>query len=264
MKPLVFSVRGIGLVGPGMASWAEGAALLRAPQSLPAGVATVVPAPERLPAAERRRAGSIVKLSIAAADAAVRDAGVDAGTLPTVFTSSSGDVANCHALCEALALPERFVSPTRFTNSVHNAPAGYWHIATQARAASTSLCGFDASFGAGLLEAAAQCIDAGRPVLLVAADCPYPEPLHAKRPLADAFGVAFVLAPGAQEGGTTLTLRTTADAPTRCGDALALEALRAGIPAARCLPLLQRLAHAAPARVVVEHFDGLNLEVCVA
>lgn len=262
MRPLVFHVRGIGLVGPAMAGWAQGAALLRAPETLPPGARTAIPAPERLPAAERRRAGSIVKLSLAAADAGVTEAGLDPAALPTVFTSSSGDVANCHALCEALAQPERFVSPTRFTNSVHNAPAGYWHIATHARTTSTSLCGYDASFGAGLLEAAAQCIDAGRPVLMVAADCPYPEPLNAKRPLADAFGVAFVLAPG-RGAAATLTLVPTADAPTPC-DTPALEALRGGIPAARGLPLLQLLARGTAGRVVVEQFDGLHLEVTVS
>ena len=40
-----------------------------------------------------------------------------------------------HEICETLATAERQVSPTRFHNSVHNAPAGYWSIATQSRAA---------------------------------------------------------------------------------------------------------------------------------
>ena len=113
-----------------------------------------------------------------------------------MFASSTSDAANCHALCEALAQPERIVSPTRFTNSVHNAAAGYWHIATTSRAPSTTVCAFDASFGAGLLEAATQCIAWQRPVLFVAADVPYPQPLHAVRPLADAFGVALLIDSG--------------------------------------------------------------------
>ena len=48
------------------------------------------------------------------------------------------------------------ISPTRFHNSVHNAAAGYWGIATGATAAANALCAYDASFGAGLLEALTQ------------------------------------------------------------------------------------------------------------
>ena len=110
-----------------------------------------------------------------------------------MFSSSGGDGLNCHLLCEALAGPDRLLSPTRFTNSVHNAAAGYWHIATHSMAPSTSLCAFDASFGAGLLEAAVQACSTPGPLLLVAADTPYPAPLHAARPLPDSMGLAMVL-----------------------------------------------------------------------
>src|SRR5207244_3501491 len=98
-----------------------------------------IAAPARLAPNERRRAGTIVKCALAVADEACAGAGLEPAALATVFSSSSGDPANCHALCEALATPERLVSPTRFTNSVHNASAGYWHIATASRAPSTSL-----------------------------------------------------------------------------------------------------------------------------
>lgn len=146
------------------------------------------------------------------------------------------------------------MSPTRFTNSVHNAAGGYWHIAVQGRAPSTSLAAFDASFGAGLLEAAAQCVAMQQPVLLVAADVPYPEPLHAKRPIADAFGVALLLAPG-----TGLRLSLQDDAPsTACGHA-GLDAVRENIPAARALPLLQAIASGAPARLRIEGLPGCSL-----
>lgn len=245
---LTVHVIGTGLVGPGLANPAALApGWVRSP--------TVIPAPARLPATERRRAGPVVKLAIEVAGQACEAAGIDPATLPTVFTSSTGEPSNCHALCEALAAPERLVSPTRFTNSVHNAAAGYWHIATASRHPSTSLAAFDASFAAGLLEAAAQCVAGRQPVLLVACDVPYPEPLHAKRPLPDAFGSAFVLAPAG--AGPALTIETTAEADTPCDtpcDDPALEALRRTIPAARALPLL--LALAAPRPVVV---DGLRL-----
>ncbi len=94
----------------------------------------------------------------------------------------------------------REMSPTRFSNSVHNAAAGYWSIATGAKRESNVLCAFDASFCAGLLEALAQVVVEGEPVLLVAYDTEYPEPLHAKRPVPDAFGAALVLTPHRERG----------------------------------------------------------------
>lgn len=254
-------VQGVALLGPGLPDWATAAPLLRDPLAWQRQ-ATVVPAPALLPATERRRAGLVVKASVGVADAACRDAGLAPADLATVFTSSTGDPANCHAMCEALAGADRLVSPTRFTNSVHNVAAGYWHIAVQSMRASTSLGAFDASFAAGLLEAAAQVVHGGRPVLLVACDVPYPEPLHGVRPLADALALALVLVP-AGAGGRGLQLDLAADAaPTRIAHA-GLEELRGQIPAARALPLLQALAAAGPATVVIEGLPGQALALQV-
>ncbi|MFO1293478.1 MAG: beta-ketoacyl synthase chain length factor [Rubrivivax sp.] len=258
------ALAGIGLVGPGFTDWTRAAPLLRAPQ-LWSPTPTVVPAPTRLPANERRRAGPVVKAALAVADEAVAMAGAEAAALATVFTSSTGDPLNCHQLCEALATSERLVSPTRFTNSVHNAAAGCWHIATHSQAPSTSLAAFDASFGAGLLEAAVQCAHTGRSVLFVAVDVPYPEPLHALRPLADSFALAFVLAPARQPGLARLRIGTTTESETCCLHD-ALEPLRRQIPAARALPLLERLA-AGPGgsagRIVVAGADDWRLAVAI-
>jgi hypothetical protein len=101
---LEVSVLGVGLLGPGLADWASGAALLAGAQTRQQA-ASVIPPPVRLPPTERRRAGAIVKLSFAVAEQALADAGLDASSLATVFTSSSADTANCHAMCEALAQP---------------------------------------------------------------------------------------------------------------------------------------------------------------
>ena len=253
---------GIGLLGPGLADWASAAPLLREPgvwQRAP----TAVPAPQRLPATERRRAGTVVKASIVVADQALAGSGSAPETLPTVFTSATGDPLNCHLLCEALAAPERMVSPTRFTNSVHNAAAGYWHIAAASRAASTSLAAFDASFEAGLLEAAVQCQATQAPVLLVACDVPYPEPLHAIRPVADTFAVALLIAPNEQARSRSLQIELTPEmAATVCADA-GLEDLRVTIPAARALPLLQVLAGDSGQTLVLDGLPGQAMRVTV-
>lgn len=255
-------VIGVGLLGPALPDWATAQTLLREPAAW-RRQATVIPAPNRLPAAERRRAGNVIKASIVVADEALTACGLLANGLQTVFSSSTGDPLNCHLLCEALATPERMVSPTRFTNSVHNAAAGYWHIAAQSRQPSTSLAAFDASFAAGLLEAAVQVRSASAAVLLVACDVPYPQPLHALRPVDDVMAVALVLAP-ASSNGRLLNVEMTHDgAPiTGCADA-AFEALRVGIPAARALPLLQALIADEASDIVLEGLPGSALSVHV-
>jgi hypothetical protein len=258
---LQIGITGVGLLGPGLADWTHGAPLLRTPSDWKAAP-TVVPAPDRLPPTERRRASVAVRAAVVVADQACAMAGVDAGGAATVFTSASGDPAICHAMCEALAKPERLVSPTRFTNSVHNAPAGYWHIAVQSRRASTSLAAYDASATAGLLEAAVQCAATRAPVLLVACDMPYPAPLHALRPLPDVFAFALWLVPDGAPAPWRLQLKPAdGGAPARC-DGEGLERLRQSIPAARALPLLQALARNQHASMVVEA-GGLDLALQV-
>jgi hypothetical protein len=259
-------LHGIGVLGPGLAGWAQARGLLAQPATHVAEP-TAVPAPQRLPANERRRAGTVIKAALAVADEAVAMADADPARLATVFASSTGDPANCHALCEALAAPERSVSPTRFTNSVHNAAAGYWHIATHSMRASTSIAAYDASFGAGLIEAALMAATGPDEVLFVACDVPYPQPLHAMRPVADTFAVAFVLGAadaaehGQRRGVGSLRLRLKAADLAITEASRPLEAMRLQIPAARCLPLLERLASHARGGVVVEALEGLPMDV---
>ena len=265
MTALTVWVDGVGLLGPGLASWTSAIDVISGAQPH-ASTPTVLPQPARLPPAERRRAGGAVKLALAVADEAISQAQIDPSILATVFTSSSGEGQNCHALCETLATPTPVVSPTRFTNSVHNAAAGCWHIAVASRASSTSLCAFDGSFGAGLIEAATSMRLSGQPVLLVASDSPYPEPLHSARPLPDHFGVALMLSPAASAqsiASLTISLNSTAE-PDHCADA-SLEALRRAVPGARALPLLAALSHAgAPRTVVLEYLRGLQVQIDIA
>jgi Beta-ketoacyl synthase, N-terminal domain len=259
MSLLAASIEGIGILGPGLPDWPVTARVLTgaAPWE-PAP--TVSPAPVCLPSAERRRTGTVVRLTLAVGLEALGRAGVDPTRLPTVFTSSGGDGENCHEICEALATPERQLSPTRFHNSVHNAPAGYWGIATGATAAANSLCAHDASFGAGLLEALCQVAVEHTPVLLIAYDASYPEPMRSVRPIPDAFGVAMLLAPRPTAASMArLEFAWSEASPDRMADA-ALETLRASIPAARSLPLLAQLARGAPGRVLIDYLDG----ACIA
>lgn len=260
MTPLRSYIEGIGVIGPGLADWPRTADVLTQRATLDAAT-TVLPPPAGLPSAERRRTGPVVRAALAAAHEAVAHSGRDAATLAAVFAASGGDGGNFHAICETLASDEPQLSPTRFHNSVHNAPAGYWSIATRAMASSNVLCAYDGSFAAGLLESLAQVSVDGTATLLVAYDTDYPEPLRRVRPIADAFGVALVLAPQASE-------RTLARIEARLTDADAftfadagLEALRLSNPAARALPLLDALARGQASNVVLDYLDGTRVAV---
>lgn len=256
-------VEGIGLVGPGLPGWHDSRLVLAgaAPyRSAPA----VIPASSLLPPAERRRTGIPVKLALAAGAQAFAAAGRDASATATVFTSSSADGQIVHELCATLAAPGREVSPTKFMNSVHNAAAGYWSIATRSREPSTSLCCYDASFAAGLLECTAQVAVGGRPVALIAYDEPYPEPLHATRPIGGEFGVALLLGPQATEGSIAALeidlVPLVAETRLPHGE---LEAARLANPAARALPLLAALARVGMEEVILNYVAGACLRARV-
>ncbi len=256
-------VRGMGLLGPGLADWQSGAPIVAgaAPyQPCP----TVLPVPQALPPAERRRIGATVKLAIGVAQQAVTGAAIDPVRLAAVFASSSGDGAICHEICETLATEGRQISPTRFHNSVHNAAAGYWSIATGATAPSSAICAYDASFAAGLLETLFQVAASGAPALLCAYETAYPEPLRAKRPVPDSFGTAMVLTPTPEAATLARIAIALCDEPAERMRDAQLEALRVSVPAARSLPLLRLLARREPGRAVLEYLpeQRLAVEVC--
>ena len=257
-------VDGIGLVAPGLNGWAASAPILAGKRRYVAAP-LAIPVLEILPPAERRRTPLVVKLAIAVGCEALANAGQPAAETASVFTSSGGDGDVIHQICDTLTQPEREVSPTRFHNSVHNAPAGYWGIATGAHETSTSLCALDASFAAGMIEAATQVYVGSRKVLLVAYDAPYPEPLNGTRRIGAAMGVAMLLSPRQSErslcaldialvaNGTSMTTSSQTE----------LESMRVSVPAARALPLLSSIANNEQAIVAAEYLGAHALQLIV-
>lgn len=258
-------VEGIGLRAPGLDGWAGSLPVLRGEQPYAATPTSVPPSP-LLPANERRRMVMTVKLALLVGAEAFANAERDPSEAATVFTSSGGDGDTLHGILQSLVAAELDVSPTRFHNSVHNAPSGYWAIATKSHTPTTSICGHDWSFAAGLLDAAAQAASDAQPVGLIAYDLPYPEPLNGKRSIDAIFGTAllFTPTPSAKSfAALSITLERKPIRSTMMEDP-GLEALRTGNPAARSLSLLTALARRAEASVVLEHFGGNALAVAVA
>ena len=268
-QTLSAAVLGVGVLGPGIADWAQLQAVLRGEQSW-TQAPTALPAPELLPPAERRRASRVVKAALAAGTQAIAQAGLNASDLPVVFASSGGDGHNCHALCELLASDDRQISPTRFHNSVHNAASGYWSIAAKAMAPAQVIAAFDASFALGLFETLSQVQYGNAPALLLACDSEYPEPLHGKRPIADVSALALVLAP-VPAGFSGPVLRLQADQawqsaaasglPSSAPDALA--ALPEQLPPWRGLSLLGALTAPAASEVLLHVEPDQSLAVQV-
>jgi hypothetical protein len=239
MSALRIHVEGMGLWSPQLADFDALRSLLDGGSPAPPPAR---PAAARMPPNERRRAPESVLLAVEAAGQAVAMSGRDATTLACVFASSHGEQSITDYMCATLARSPAELSPIRFHNSVHNAPAGYWTIAVGCREPSTAVCAHRASFGAGLLEAAGQALAEQRPVLLVCVDTASSGPLGEAIGGDQSFACALVLAPAASPA-TRARLDIQLDAGgAETGLPPPLDGWRAGNASAEALPLLVRLA----------------------
>lgn len=256
-------IESVGVAGPGLPGWIASQAALSGAQDFVAAP-RVEQAPQLLPPNERRRATPAVRLAFAAAEDAIRTAALEPDSLASVFATSEADTGVLHRLCTALAQEAPVLSPTDFHNSVHNAAAGYWSIATGSRQPSSSVSAYDASFCAGLLEAATLAQDQVPAVLLVAYDIRPPAPLHATRPIREAFACALVLSAERRASAVaSIDIQSTSEAESPMANP-ELEHLRQGNPAARALPLLAALASQRAGVVVLRGVGEQRFRVSVA
>ncbi|WP_020146348.1 beta-ketoacyl synthase chain length factor [Thioalkalivibrio sp. ALJ15] len=252
-------IAAIGLLGPGLADFASARHIL-AGQEPHERAPVAIPPTTLLPANERRRTTDTIRLALKVAEEATADC--DRSQLRSVFASSSGDMDIIDRICEALTQAEPMVSPVQFHNSVHNAPAGNWSIATANPAPATAISGFNATLAAGLLEAATLLQAEGGDVLLAAYDVASMVTFRRVRPITEPFAVGLRLSPaGAGRPTLELALGKGGD-PTPCRQD-SLEALRGTNPAARALPLLEVLARGEGGHVTLAAPLGRSLEIRV-
>ncbi|GAB2571485.1 beta-ketoacyl synthase chain length factor [Dyella jejuensis] len=239
MTVLHVQVEGIGLWSPQLADFD---ALRRLLSNGSLADIEAHPGAAALSPNERRRApeGTLVAIEVAAQ--AVTMSRHRADHLACVFASAYGDQTNTDYMCRVLARVPTELSPTRFHNSVHNASAGYWTIATGCRAPSSAVCAGHASFGAGLLEAATQVCADHRAILLVCSDTAGVGPLGELTECRLAFGCALVLTPVGGESDTRLSIAAVEDAPRHEPLPDPCSAWMRENPSAACLPLLAMLA----------------------
>jgi hypothetical protein len=235
-------IDGIALWAPRLPGWDEAAAILRGEQEPPAEPARR-PSPALLPPTERRRAPDTVAVSMEVAARACEAAGVEPARTASVFASTHGDLAISDYMCETLAKTPSLTSPTKFHNSVHNAAAGYWSIATGCYEPYTAVSAFHHTYGQGLLEALVQAATSGAPVLYVAYDIGAKGPMATVVPSRSMLGAALVISPTPSARAQAALAWEVAASPAPASRARpASRALAGGDDMAPCLPLYEALA----------------------
>jgi len=234
-------IEGIGVWAPALPGWQASQDVLTG-KAEPQAAGGARPAASLLAPAERRRAPDSVLFALEVAQQAAQMAARDGRTLRGVFASDHGDLAINDYLCATLTQAPEQLSPTRFHNSVHNAPAGYWAIATGCMASTTALSAGDHTFAAGLLEAALLARSEDAPVLFVACDLPACGPLADVVSCRTPFAVALVLSPRRDRSGAALRLAVQPQPEVLAPEPALLHAVHGDNPVARGLPLLVALA----------------------
>ena len=257
-------IHGVGVCATGLPQWSHAQEVLLGRADCVTASLGRLDTPS-LPATERRRVNATSRLAIHAAMQAVVHLQVsDRARLASVFASADGDGAVLASTLEALAQDPPTMSPTLFHNSVFNAPAGYWSIASGARQPSITVSAGVASFAAGLLEACIQVVIANSAVLYIAVDMPFPEALRTFDANGDAFACALLLAPsstgpslwGEVDGWNRAAISAP---PSELPSALASRFR--GNSAAAALPLLAAIAAHKSTAIALPYLDDAYLHL---
>jgi hypothetical protein len=231
---------GLGIWGSNFSNWQEFSA------GLNSGIwqSGTSAQPTLIPARERRRAPQSVNMAVEVMNQACGMAAMRPTDVAVVFSSSMGDMQITDYLCHTLSKTPRLVSPTRFHNSVHNAPTGYWSIATQSHAASSAISAFSNTAPMAFLEAAIQASVEGIPVLVVTQEGAAVPALRDSCPSNHPFSAALLLTPAGYRASRLASIgftvaRETVDWPELPRD---LRDKLLGNPGARLLPLLAAIA----------------------
>lgn len=166
-----------------------------------------LPVPDRsIPAAHRRRMSALSKMAV---QTALEAAG---GSQPDflVFCSQHGELARTRELLAAIVARGE-LSPTSFSQSVHNASAGLYTIITASQAPATSLAAGPGTFAYGWVEAEAFLAgNPGKRALLVSYDEALPSEYRAYSAHEQRSHALALLLGSAASGGVTLELAAAA------------------------------------------------------
>ena len=256
MKPIY--IQAVDILTPGLEGWLAAQPVLSGQQPyLPSQDLAPKYQATLLPPNERRRATSLTRLVFQLGELLLkRYPTLDASQWQTVFASSGGDYQIIDSICQDLAR-DSDISPTQFHNSVHNAVAGYWSIATANIQPSTSIAAYNATFAAAMVEASLLAGDSEQPVFCCIYDATAFGLLKSLRNISQSFASAFLLETARSDAslGQINCRLVQGNAVPPCSDP-ALEALRLGNSAARALPLLEAIAQNRSATLFFEMPTG--------
>lgn len=188
------NITGIGIWTRGIRSWEEFLEVSKGTRGN-ADRSFETPSPDLIPARERRRAPLIVKLGVETLTQACTMAGLAQDAASSVFTSTLGDIGISDYICSTLTGENKLLSPTKFHNSVHNAPSGYWSISAGNQQPGSYVGGFLYSFPVALLEAVTMVVTEHEPVAVVATDVAHTNPFSDICQITESASIALMLEP---------------------------------------------------------------------
>ncbi|ABZ74958.1 conserved hypothetical protein [Shewanella halifaxensis HAW-EB4] len=167
---------------------------------------SAVPKLTHVPAMQRRRLSKLTKIILEAVSQSAPPE-----QCRSIFASQHGEINRTIGLLNDI-VAESPLSPTGFSQSVHNTASGIFSILTGNQASSTSIAAGKNTFSQGFIEAFGQLHADPAPLLLVYADEPVPQVYRQfsadpKWPIAG----AFMLAPENCSQAALATLSLTAD-----------------------------------------------------
>ncbi|MCL1138039.1 beta-ketoacyl synthase chain length factor [Shewanella pneumatophori] len=163
-----------------------------------------VPKLAHIPAMQRRRLSKLTKIILEAVHQCAPNE-----QCRSIFASQHGEINRTISLLNDI-VDGAPLSPTGFSQSVHNTASGIFSIFSHNRAASTSIAAGNNTFSQAFIEAFAQLHANPEPLLLVYADEPVPQVYsqfasQPEWPIA----IAFVLAPADYQQDALATIKLT-------------------------------------------------------
>ena len=248
---------------PDIQNWEQLRSILKGKQTYKPSQTSIKHTCSLLPANERRRASETVKLVFSACEPLFDASQEDQHTFESVFASSGGDYTIFDKICRTLCTEERFVSPTLFHNSVFNAAAGYWSIATKNRASTRSIAAAEYSAGMGFTESVSLLHCGADSVLLCCYDICPPEPLStvSKIDLPAAFAFVISKHPADQCHAVIDSAQLSKPDPTTKQLPERLKVLEKTNPMMTLLPLLSTIALGESNTVQIPCSPSQSLEI---
>jgi hypothetical protein len=166
----------------------------------------VSPSLSHIPAMQRRRFSLLTKMMLSAAHDSQ-----PAENCRSIFASRHGELTRTLGLLQDITA-EQALSPTAFSQSVHNTASGIFGILNNNTSASTSIAAAEQTLPQALIEAYGQLTENPEPLLLVFGDDPIPQ-IYSEfvNETEFPFAMALVLAPDSKQTSpsTKLTLTNT-------------------------------------------------------